>query len=64
MGQIRGDIGVLSGEKILEKEVKMKKEETVRNRQEISKMGARKQELEVEEIISWLSQASGENDES
>lgn len=64
MGQIRGDISVLSGEKILEKEVKMKKEETVRNRQEISKMGARKQELEVEEIISWLSQASGENDES
>lgn len=64
MGQIRGDIGVLSGEKILEKEVKMKKEETVRNRQEISKMGAMKQELEVEEIISWLSQASGENDES
>lgn len=64
MGQIRGDIGVLSGEKILEKEVKMKKEETVRNRQETSKMGAMKQELEVEEVISWLSQASGENDES
>ena len=55
MGQIRGDIGVLSGEKILEKEVKMKKEETVRNRQETSKMGAMKQELEVEEVISWLS---------
>lgn len=42
----------LSGEKIL-KEVKIRKGEEVRNREEISKMGARKQELEVEEIISW-----------
>ena len=41
----------------------MRKGEEVRNREEISKMGARKQELEVEEIISWPSRAPGENDE-
>ena len=41
----------------------MRKGEEVRNREEISKMGVRKQELEVEEIISWASRAPGENDE-